>query len=72
MLAGDFEGGFKVSLQAKDLRLVLAEADEMGLPLPITRLVSQLLAWLEQNGHGQHGTQSIIAAYEAIRGSPKD
>jgi len=71
MLAGDFEGGFKVSLQAKDLRLVLAEADEMGLPLPITRLVSQLLAWLEQNGHGQHGTQSIIAAYEAIRGFRK-
>ena len=72
MLAGDFEGGFKVSLQAKDLRLVLAEADEMGLPLPITRLVSQLLAWLEQNGHGQHGTQSIIAAYKAIRGFRKE
>ncbi len=68
MLSRDFEGGFKVALQAKDLRIVLAEADELGLPLPMTRMVMQLLSWLEASGHAQHGTQSIIAAYEAMRG----
>src|SRR5439155_19944691 len=40
----DFAPGFMVRLQQKDLRLALASAARLGVPLPTTALVHQLFA----------------------------
>ncbi|HUV05622.1 MAG TPA: NAD(P)-binding domain-containing protein [Armatimonadota bacterium] len=66
MLARDFEPGFKVRLQQKDLRLALAAAEELKLPLPAARLVHQLFRAVEAAGMGEKGTQALIAALEKL------
>ena len=64
MIAHDFGGGFKVDLQVKDLRLALENADELGLPMPLTRVVVQFLKAAQAAGHGEQGTQSVISVLE--------
>lgn len=66
MLQRDFEPGFKVRLQQKDLRLALAAADELNLPLPGTSLVHQLFSAVEAAGMGEKGTQALITALEKL------
>ncbi|MDI6827493.1 MAG: NAD(P)-dependent oxidoreductase [Armatimonadota bacterium] len=66
MLAQDFEPGFKVSLQQKDLRLALGAAEEMNLPLPGTSLVHQLFRAVEAAGMGEKGTQALIIALKKL------
>lgn len=68
MLARDFEPGFKVKLQEKDLRLALAAADELSLPLPGTGLVHSLFNAVEAAGMGEKGTQALITALEKLAG----
>jgi 3-hydroxyisobutyrate dehydrogenase-like beta-hydroxyacid dehydrogenase len=65
----DFAPGFMVRLQQKDLRLALAAADRLGVSLPVTVLVQQLLASVEARGGGELGTQAIVTALEALAGS---
>jgi 3-hydroxyisobutyrate dehydrogenase-like beta-hydroxyacid dehydrogenase len=62
----DFAPGFMVRLQQKDLRLALAAAARLGVPLPMTALVQQLLAAVEARGGGDLGTQAIVTALEAL------
>ncbi|MCC6483621.1 MAG: NAD(P)-dependent oxidoreductase [Armatimonadetes bacterium] len=69
MIGHDFEGGFKIELQAKDLRLVIENADELGLPMPLTRMIRQFLAAAAAEGHAQHGTQSVISVWERLSAS---
>ena len=66
MAARDFGGGFKVSLQEKDIRLVLQAADEAGMTPALTRLASQFFRAAEADGHGEDGTQSVITAFEKL------
>jgi len=68
MLQRDFEPGFKVNLQQKDLRLALAAADELGLSLPGMSLVHQLFNSVEAAGMGEKGTQALITALEKLAG----
>jgi 3-hydroxyisobutyrate dehydrogenase len=64
----DFEPGFKVVHQQKDLRLALEEADKRSLPLPGTSLVHQLFAAVEADGLGGEGIQSLVKALEKLAG----
>lgn len=66
MLQRDFDPGFRVALQQKDLRLALSAADELKVPLPGTSLVSQLFRSLEAAGMGQNGTQALITVLEKL------
>jgi 2-hydroxy-3-oxopropionate reductase len=68
MLARDFEPGFKVKLQQKDLRLALSAADELSVPLPGTGLVHVLFSAVEAAGMGEKGTQALITALEKLAG----
>src|SRR6058998_1106056 len=52
----DFAPGFMVRLQQKDLRLALAAAAELGVPLPTTALVHQLFTAVEAHGGANLGT----------------
>jgi len=64
----DFAPGFMVRLQQKDLRLALAAAAGLGVPLPTTALVQQLFAAVEAQGGADSGTQALVLALEALAG----
>ena len=62
----DFAPGFMVRLQQKDLRLALASAERLGVPLPLTAVVQLLFTAVEARGGGELGTQAILTALEAL------
>jgi 3-hydroxyisobutyrate dehydrogenase len=64
----DFDPGFMVKLQQKDLRLVLSAASELGLGLPGVSLVHQLFNTIEAAGEGDEGTQALVKSLERMAG----
>jgi len=66
MLSRDFEPGFKIDLQQKDLRLALATAEQVKLPLPGTGLIHQLFRIAQAAGLGDKGTQALITCLETL------
>lgn len=68
MIERDWTPGFTIDLQQKDLRLVLATADELGVPLPGTALVFQLYRALQTQGLGSEGNHALIKALETLSG----
>jgi 3-hydroxyisobutyrate dehydrogenase len=64
----DWRPGFMVSLQQKDLRLVLDAADELGVPLPGTSLIFQLYRTLEARALGAEGNHALVKALEYLAG----
>jgi 3-hydroxyisobutyrate dehydrogenase len=66
VVAGDWEPGFMVRLQQKDMRLALEAAAELDLPLPGTSLVHQLFRVVQAAGYRDKGTQSLIHALERM------
>ena len=63
--AGDFDPGFMVYLQQKDLRLVLQAANDVKLALPAVSIAHQFFNIVERAGCAEEGTQALIKAYEA-------
>lgn len=61
MLAGEYEHGFAVDWMRKDLGMVLAEAQQLGLELPVTRLVDGYYAEVQEMGGGRWDTSSLLA-----------
>ena len=68
IMARDWTPGFTTGLQQKDLRLVLAAADEMGVPLPITAQVFHMYRTLEAQGLAGEGNHNLIKALENLAG----
>jgi 3-hydroxyisobutyrate dehydrogenase len=68
MIAGNWEPGFTIDLQQKDLRLVLETADEIGVPLPATALIFQLYRALQNSGLGSEGNHALIKALRQLAG----
>ena len=64
----DWRPGFTIDLQQKDLRLVLAAADQLGIPLPSTALVFQFYRTLQQQGLGGEGNHALAKALEHLAG----
>ena len=69
ILKGDFEPGFMVRLQQKDLKLVLEAANDVKLALPGTSIAHQYFNIVERLGGADEGTQALIKAYEAQAGT---
>ncbi len=68
IIARDWRPGFTVDLQQKDLRLVLAEADQLGVPALVTAQVFNLYRTLQQAGLGSEGNHALIKALERLSG----
>ncbi len=68
MISRDFKPGFKIKHQQKDLRLALSLAAELGVPLPGTALVQQMMRIVESEGLSEEGTQAAITAMEKLAG----
>ncbi|HEY1708364.1 MAG TPA: NAD(P)-dependent oxidoreductase [Rhizomicrobium sp.] len=64
MLAGHFNHGFAVEWMRKDLGIVFEEARRNGVSLPVTSLVDQLYAEVEQMGGRRWDTSSLLARLE--------
>ena len=64
ILQGDFDPGFMVRLQQKDLKLVLESANDVKLALPGASIAHQYFNIVERMGCEDEGTQALIKAYE--------
>jgi 3-hydroxyisobutyrate dehydrogenase-like beta-hydroxyacid dehydrogenase len=60
MVADKFEFGFAVDWMRKDLGICLEEAKTNGARLPVTALVDQFYAQVQQRGGKRWDTSSLI------------
>jgi 3-hydroxyisobutyrate dehydrogenase len=67
MLEGRFEHGFAVEWMRKDLSICFAEAERNGAALPVTRLVDEFYAEVEEMGGRRWDTSSLFARLEKNR-----
>jgi 3-hydroxyisobutyrate dehydrogenase len=64
MAAGKYEHGFAVDWMRKDLNICLGEARKNGATLPVTALVDQFYAEVQQIGGKRWDTSSLLARLE--------
>jgi len=60
MVAGEFDFGFAVDWMRKDLGYALEEAERLGLSSPVTAMVDQFYAEIQDMGGGRQDTSSLI------------
>lgn len=63
MIKGEFDFGFAVDWMRKDLGIVLAEASDLGVSLPVTALVDQFYADVQKMGGNRNDTSSLIRRF---------
>lgn len=60
MIAGEYEHGFAVDWMHKDLDICLAEAQKLGITLPITDQVNHFYTDIQALGGGRWDTSSLL------------
>lgn len=60
MLAGEYDHGFAVDWMRKDLAMVLSEAQQLELELPVTKMVDGFYGEVQQLGGGRWDTSSLL------------
>ena len=68
MMAGNDKPGFRVDLHIKDLNNALDCAHAVGVPVPLTAEVQEILQWLHNNGYGSCDHSAIAKYYEKLTG----
>ena len=68
MIAGDFNPGFRIRLHQKDLHNALLTGKELGVPLPVTSLVQQMLGALMNDGKADADHSAIANFLEDMAG----
>ena len=63
---GDFDPGFMVDLIQKDLRIVQAAAERIGLPIKGVQVAQGYFADNQAKGEGRLGTQALYKALERL------
>jgi 3-hydroxyisobutyrate dehydrogenase-like beta-hydroxyacid dehydrogenase len=63
MLADKYDFGFAVDWMRKDLGIACAEAEKLGIELPLARLVDSYYAEVQSMGGGRWDTSSLLARY---------
>jgi len=66
MIAGIFDPGFRIRLHQKDLQNALLTGKEIGVPLPVTALVQQMVGALVENGQGDRDHSAIACFIEQM------
>jgi 3-hydroxyisobutyrate dehydrogenase len=64
----DWRPGFTIDLQNKDVRLILGEADRLGVPVLASSLIFNLYRTLQTEGLGGEGNHALIKALERLSG----
>lgn len=65
-MARKFNPGFRINLHIKDLANALAAGHEVGVPLPLTATVMEILQALKVDGLGDADHGAIIRFYEKL------
>ena len=70
MVEGRFDPTMKIDLFLKDIRLMLEDAQELHVPLPLTGMMQQLYTAALAGGQGKEDLAGIIRLYETMAGLP--
>jgi len=65
---GEFDGGFAVDLQYKDLEMASQTGKELGVPLLLTNVVGQVYEAARAKGLGRKDMSSVILLQEELAG----
>ncbi len=66
MVDNEFDHGFAVDWMRKDLGIALGQGKEMGLSMPVTAMVDQFYAEVQQMGGGRWDTSSLIQRFRKM------
>jgi 2-hydroxy-3-oxopropionate reductase len=66
VLDGNFKPGFRIELHIKDLANALDTAHEIGVPVPLTSGVMEIMQALKVDGKGGNDHGGIIQFYEKL------
>ena len=69
MIEGNFKPGFRIRLHQKDLHNALLTGKELGVPLPVTALVQQMLGALMNDGKADADHSAIANFIEDMAGT---
>jgi 2-hydroxy-3-oxopropionate reductase len=61
-----FDPGFRINLHIKDLNNVLETSHELGVPLPLTAAVMEMMQALKVDGLGDADHSSLVRYYEKL------
>lgn len=65
-LAGNYKPGFRIELHIKDLANAIETGHEIGVPLPLTSQVMEIMQALKVDGKAQNDHSGIIQFYEKL------
>ncbi|MBP2658869.1 MAG: 2-hydroxy-3-oxopropionate reductase [Firmicutes bacterium] len=66
MMDRKFDPGFRINLHIKDLANVLETSHDMGVPLPLTAAVMEMMQALKVDGMGDGDHGSLVRYYEKM------
>ncbi len=66
MIEGNFKPGFKISLHIKDLSNALETGHGVGMGLPLTAQVMEMLQQLRADGYGDSDHSALVKYYEKV------
>ena len=69
MLAGNYEPGFRIDLHIKDLNNALETGHGVGMGLPLTAQVMEMLQQLSADGYGMKDHSALVKHYERLTGT---
>jgi len=67
-LEGNFKPGFRIELHIKDLLNAIETAHEVGVPIPLTAGVMEIMQALKVDGKAKDDHGGIIQYYEKLAG----
>ncbi len=68
ILQGNFKPGFRIELHIKDLANALAAAHEVGVPLPLTSQVMEVMQALKVQGKAKDDHGGVVQFFEGLAG----
>jgi 2-hydroxy-3-oxopropionate reductase len=68
LLDGNLQPGFMAKLQHKDLVIATEAGKRLGVPLPVTSLVTEFYAALQAAGKGELDTSALVTLEEELAG----
>jgi 2-hydroxy-3-oxopropionate reductase len=66
MFARNFKAGFKIRLHHKDLQNALSTAKDLGVPLPLSSFVQQIILSLMTEGRGEEDHSALATFFEKM------
>lgn len=66
VMARKFDPGFRINLHIKDLNNILETGHEVGVPLPLSASVMEMMQALKVDGHGDKDHGSLALYYEKL------